>query len=43
MVYGFLRVICRRYFKNNPVMLGREGVVRPVDEVYFYTNQSISR
>jgi hypothetical protein len=27
MVYGLLRVMCRRYFENNLIKLGGEGVV----------------
>jgi hypothetical protein len=35
MVYGFLRVMCWRYLKNNLINLGGEGVVCQVDESMF--------
>jgi hypothetical protein len=31
MVYGFVEVMCRRYFEDNPITLGGEGVVCQVD------------
>jgi hypothetical protein len=35
MVYNFLRVMCRRYFENDPMKLDGEGVLCQVDELMF--------
>jgi hypothetical protein len=45
MVYVFLRVMCKRYFKNNLTKLGGVGVVCQVDEkhVHIQTKASAGR
>jgi hypothetical protein len=35
MVYGFPRVMCRRYFKHKPIKLSGQGVVCQADESTF--------